>query len=55
MDELLKRFITEKLQLEEHIQHGELEEYGPENADDLLQLFTMMIKILAKGAEQDAA
>lgn len=55
MDELLKRFIREKLQLEEHIENDELQEYGPSNADDLLQLFTMMIKILAKGVEQDAA
>lgn len=55
MDKLLKRFIVEKLQLEEHMENGELHQYIDDNADDLLQLFTMMIKILAKGVEQDAA
>lgn len=48
MDELIKRLVAEKLQLEEHMEHGELQQYIEDNADDLLSLFTRCIQAIEK-------
>ncbi|MUT66053.1 hypothetical protein [Paenibacillus sp. NEAU-GSW1] len=55
MDELLKQIYREKSQLEEHIKHKELAEYGGNNADDLMHLFNGLIQYFSKGAGKDAA
>lgn len=52
---LLQRVVTEKSQLIEHNRHGELEEYGPENYDDLLRLFDAMITHLSIEEEKEHA
>jgi hypothetical protein len=55
MDEMLKRFIAEKSQLEDHIRHGELHQYIDDNAGDLYLLLSHAIRLLSKGVEKDAA
>ncbi|WP_179215786.1 hypothetical protein [Paenibacillus sp. MY03] len=52
---LLQRVVSEKSQLIEHKRHGELAEYGPENYDDLMSLFTDMITHLSIEEEKEHA
>lgn len=55
MNELMKRLISERSQLEDHILHNELHQYIEDNADDLHTLLSHVINHLSKGEDKHAA
>lgn len=55
MDELVRLAIKCKSQQEDHEAHGEMHEFGPSMADELMRLYNLAIKLGSEGVKIDVA